>query len=194
MWLRVACLGYRPKAVFLPATFPDSIVIRLAPVNYELSEIVVREEVPAVQQRGDTLFFHADAFRDSTEEVVEDLLRKMPGVEVAENGRISVHGRAVSRVLIEGDDMLGRNYTLGTRNIRAEYIEAVSVIFNYNENVALQHVNLSDEVVLDLKFNRKGVWMILGNAALGQGHKPVYEWYGNALYIGSVKWIVLSNG
>ncbi len=194
LWLRITCLGYRAKAVPLPAAFPDSLQIRLVSAGYQLSEIVVKEEVPAMQNRGDTLFFHADAFRDSTEEVVEDLLRKMPGIEVSENGRISVHGRSVSRVLIEGDDLLGRNYTLGTRNIRAEYIEAVSVIFNYNENVALKHVNLSEEVVLDLQFKRKGVWLALGNIALGHGYKPVYEWYGNALNIGAVKWIGLSNG
>ncbi len=125
--------------------------IELQPADRTLPDVVVTASTPPVVQRSDTTIYDVDAFRDSTEYVVEDVLKKLPGVEVQEDGSIRVYGRDVSAVLVEGTDLFGRRYTMGTKNIRADYIDKVEIIERYEPNPVLKGVNRSEAIALNLK-------------------------------------------
>jgi hypothetical protein len=138
-------------------------------IGSQLQEVVVRARYVPVLKRGDTTEYRLASFSDSTEFSIEDLLRKLPGFRVSEQGMISVNGRTVSSVLIEGDDLFGYNYALATRNLRADIFEHVQVIERYQDNPLLKGIADSERLALNLTLrnDRKHVWS--GSSAVGAG-------------------------
>jgi len=143
-----------------------------------LEEVMVRGKTPPVIARNDTTEYNMASFSDSTEVTVEDLLKKIPGVRVAENGLITYNGKTVERVLIEGDDLFSQNYTLATRNIRADMISKVQVIDRYQENPLMKDIQESDRMVMNLKIKPERKRARSGNIELGSGYGD--EWKGRA--------------
>jgi len=143
-----------------------------------LEEVMVRGKTPPVIARNDTTEYNAASFSDSTEVSVEDLLKKIPGVRVAENGLITYNGKNVERVMIEGDDLFSQNYTLATRNIRADMISKVQVIDRFQENPLMKGIQESDRMVMNLKIKPERKRTLSGNVELGSGYGD--EWKGRA--------------
>lgn len=174
--LLVRYLGYGVQQQKIVVNQTGYLKIQLKKEINALQEVVIAKERPAITKQSDTLVYDLDSFRDSTEYSVEDLIEKLPGIEVDENGSIKVNGKAIETVLVEGDDLLGRNYTLGTKNIRAEFIDRVEVIKRYQNNPVLKNVNLSDAVVLNLLMKEEKKNIISGTAHFGAGYGD--EWKG----------------
>jgi len=107
--------------------------------------------------RQDTIAYRTAAYADGSERSVEELLRKLPGVNVAENGDITVKGKPVQKVMIEGAEFFGKNYKLISRNLNANLVETVEAIDNYSENPLLHGIEKSGKMVLNLaiKADRK---------------------------------------
>lgn len=165
--LHARYLGYEEKA--LPAHPARDVAVYLSPAKNVLSEVVVRQTRPPIVQQSDTTTYDVKAFADSTEYSVEDVLKKLPGIQVHPDGQISVNGKNVEKVLIEGSDMFGRKYTLGTRNIRAGYLDKVEIIDHYQENPVLKPVNTSEAVVLNLKLRADKKTILNGTFHAGAG-------------------------
>lgn len=165
--LHARYLGYEEKS--LPLRPVREILVYLIPAKNVLSEVVVRQARPPITQQSDTTTYDVKAFTDSTEYNVEDVLKKLPGIQVHTDGQISVNGKNVEKVLIEGSDMFGRKYTLGTRNIRAGYLDKVEIIDHYQENPVLKPVNTSDAVVLNLKLKADKKNILNGTFHAGAG-------------------------
>jgi hypothetical protein len=132
----------------------------------ELEEVVIKEEKFEVE--GDTVSFNPKSFKDGTERKVEDLIKKLPGMEVQSNGSIKYKGKNVTSVQIEGDDLFGYNYTLGTRNISVDMVEQVQAIDNYSANALLKGIENSENVAINLKI-KKGKVDFSGNGLFGSG-------------------------
>ncbi len=169
--LKISYLGYFPKEINVSVSDNTPLNIYLSKKDNNLKEVVVSDKRPAIVQKSDTTIYDLKQFRDSTEYNVEDLLAKLPGVEVNADGSIRVNGKAIDKVLIEGSDLFGRNYTLGTKNIRAQFIEKVEVIDHFQENPVLKNVNMSDAIVLNLLMHEDKKNIISGtlNSGLGIG-------------------------
>jgi hypothetical protein len=115
-----------------------------------LKEITISAQAPAISVRSDTTEFRVASFSDSTEISVEELLKKLPGVQIDASGLIKYKGKTVERVLIEGDDLFSQNYTLATRNLRADILDRVQAIDQYQENPLQKGISDSDRLVLNL--------------------------------------------
>ena len=89
-------------------------------------------------------------------------------MEVEENGSIKYRGKKVTSVQLEGDDLFGYNYAMGTRNISVDMVEQVQAIDNYSANPLLKGIENSEEVAINLKL-KKGKLDISGNGNLGSG-------------------------
>lgn len=94
---------------------------------HELEEVLVFAERPPVVVKKDTIEFNATAFKTLPNALVEDLLKKMPGVEVDKEGNIKVNGRAVNRLLVEGREFFGNDPKIATKNLPANLIDKVQV-------------------------------------------------------------------
>jgi len=117
----------------------------------ELEEVEVTA-TSRIQVRNDTTFFNFEEFTNGTERVVEEILAKLPGIEIDQSGKIKFKGKEVVNVLLDGDNLFNGNYTVGTKNINAKHIEGVEAIENFEDNPLLQGLSKNDEVALNLKF------------------------------------------
>lgn len=142
---------------------------RLESAAIEFDAVVVKADALPISQREDTLMFNTASYTDGTEEKVEDMLKKIPGVEVDDQGAISVQGKAIDRVLIDGDDAFGRNYRLATQNINAGFINRVDVINNFTEDLLTGDLDQNKELVLDLKLEDSRKKIIFGEVELSAG-------------------------
>ncbi|TNE53308.1 MAG: hypothetical protein EP338_12295 [Bacteroidetes bacterium] len=117
--------------------------------SQELDEVIIYANKEAVFYRGDTLVYVADSFKVHDNAVVEDLLRKLPGIEVDENGKIKSQGQDINKVLVDGDEFFGADPTIATKNLGAKGVESVQVYETENE----ERKDGEDEKiqVLDLK-------------------------------------------
>ena len=173
--LHVRSLGYAFKTIAIEGETEGPIEVSLAPSDYFLPDVVVSENAPAIIQKSDTVIYDLDQFRDSTEYNVEDLLEKLPGVEVLPDGSIRVNGKAVEKVLIEGSDLFGRQYTMGTKNIRADFIDGVEIIDHYQENPVLKDVNPSESIVLNLLLEEDSKDVLASSFDIGAGSTVTKE-------------------
>lgn len=172
-------LGYQPAVHRLASANLDlKQDFVLLSSDLSIREIVIRDKPPPVATRRDTTEYNAAAFSDSTEFSVEDLLKKIPGIRVGENGSITYNGKTVERVLLEGDDLFSNNYTLATRNLRANMVAKVQMIDRYQENQLLKGIQESDRLVMNLTIQPDRKRSLSGSATGGLGYGN--EWKGRA--------------
>jgi hypothetical protein len=109
----------------------DSAGIVLPPISMELKskllEAVVVNGKGAMRIKGDTVEFNADSFRTQQGATVEELLKKLPGIQVDHNGKITAQGETVKKVLVDGEEFFGDDPTLVTQNLRADMVDKVQV-------------------------------------------------------------------
>lgn len=101
--------------------------IKLTPQSKLLSEVVVKSEKDPVTIKRDTIEFNASSFKTKANANVEDLLKKMPSIEVGNDGTITAQGEQVQQVLVDGKEFFGQDPTLATRNLPANAVDKVQV-------------------------------------------------------------------
>jgi hypothetical protein len=92
-----------------------------------LQEVVVRQTIGSIKLKGDTTEYKADSFHVQANASVEDLLKKLPGIQVDKNGQITAQGEKVQKILVDGEEFFGDDPTLVTQNIRADMVDKVQV-------------------------------------------------------------------
>ena len=147
-----------------------------------LNEIELTYEMP-VTVKGDTIVYNADSFKNGTERKLEDILEKLPGVEVTDDGEIEVEGRIVSKVMVDGKDFFDGDSKIATKNIPSNAVDKVEVLKNYAEVSQLRSVtNNQDNVAINIKLKsgKKRFWF--GNVTAGIGDSD-----NEALYLAQPK-------
>jgi hypothetical protein len=149
-------------------TYSIDFVLQKQKVN-ELKEVVVVSEKKSFSIKQDTLTYNIDKYKDPTDKKVQDVLKRLPGIEVNEkSGEIKYKGKSVETVTLDGDNLFGYNYSLGTKNINIDMLEQVQAIDNYSENPLLKGIEGSEKVSLNLKL-KKGKTDYSGNIDFGLG-------------------------
>ena len=135
--------------------------------NLNLEEVVVSAK--KVERAADTVSFYASTYAGKEDIVLEDVLRKMPGIEITGDGQIIYNGQWIKDFYVEGMDMLGGNYGVATRNLDAQDISAVQVIEDHQGIKLLQGRKRGDAPAINIKLKStaKGAWASSVSAALG---------------------------
>ena len=168
--IKVSYLGMKSKEIAVStqsANIVQNIVMDDAGIELQGVEIV--REMP-VSIKGDTIVYNADSFKSGTEKKLEDVLKKLPGVEVNADGEIEVEGKKVSKLMVEGKDFFDGDTKLGVKNIPADAIDKIQVLRNYNEVGALKGLgNDQDNVAMNIKLKegKKNFWF--GDVTAGTG-------------------------
>ncbi len=142
-----------------------------------LDEIELTYEMP-VTVKGDTLVYNADSFKNGTERKLEDVLEKLPGVEINEDGQIEVEGKVVNKLMVNGKDFFDGDTKLATKNIPSKAVDKIQVLRNYSEVGQLSSVtNNQDNVAINIKLKegKENFWF--GNVTVGAGTSPDNELY-----------------
>lgn len=144
----------------------------------ELKEFSVKSE--KIWGTRDTVNYVVDAYRDSTDIVIGDVLKKMPGIVVKESGQIEYRGKPISKFYIENMDMLQGRYGIATNNITASDIATVQVFENHQPIKALKDIAFTDDAALNLKLKPDAKGIFTGMADVGTGIDNQFLWNSTA--------------
>lgn len=171
--IKLSYLGMKNKEITV-TTLTENITqnITMESGGIELDGVEIVREMP-VSIKGDTIVYNADSFKTGTERKLEDVLKKLPGVEVNADGEVEVEGKKVTKLMVEGKDFFDGDTKLGVKNIPADAIDKVQVLRNYNENSILKGVeNNQDNVAMNIKLKsgKKNFWF--GDVTAAGGFRP----------------------
>lgn len=125
----------------------------------EISEVIVTGNRP-ISIKKDTIIYDVKSFLKGNEQVVEDILKNLPGIDVDRSGKVSYNGKEVENIMIEGDDMFGKTYTTLSKNMPSRPIDKVELYQKYSKNRLLKGIEESEKVALNLKLKEdaKNIW------------------------------------
>lgn len=168
--VKVSFLGMKTREVMVTTQSGNlSEDITMEAGGSEIDAVEVVREMP-VSIKGDTIVYNADSFKSGTERKLEDVLKKLPGVEVNADGEVEVEGKRVQKLMVEGKDFFDGDTKLGVKNIPADAIDKVQVLRNYNEISAMRGVENNEESIamnIKLKEGKKNFWFGDVTAATG---------------------------
>lgn len=169
--IKVSCMGYKPASCAIGNQ--KNFQIELEPKAFALKDVYVKAE--KISHHNDTTSYLVSGFSSAKDRTIGDVLRKMPGIEVAKNGSVSYNGKAINEFLVEGVDLFDGQYNIATRNISHDLISKVDVIENYQSAKVLKNSKSEGGTVLNLslKDKAKGRWS--GNAKVGGGMPKLWE-------------------
>jgi hypothetical protein len=144
----------------------------LKPESNEIDEVVIYANKSPIYYRGDTLVYVADSFKVAQNAVVEDLLKKLPGIQVETDGEIRVQGRVVDKVLVDGDEFFGSDASVATKNLDAKGVETVEV-YEEEDKASLES---NDKIqVMNLKMKEEAKKGYFGNLSTASDFQNYYQ-------------------
>lgn len=180
--IKVSYVGMR--MVEIPIVIKEEAVEKkvLMTANNMLEEVNVVHTMP-VSIKGDTIVYDADSFTTGNEKKLENVLEKLPGVEIGDNGEVKVEGKKVKKVMVEGKDFFEGDTKLATQNIPANAVDKVEVLRNHNDIGQLRNItDNEDNVALNIKLKegKKKFWF--GDIDLTAGLDERYLAHPNLFY------------
>ncbi|MCF6405925.1 outer membrane beta-barrel family protein [Chitinophaga filiformis] len=141
----------------------------------DLKEVVV-ESRPPIRMKGDTVEYNAAQYKTKENAVVEDLLRKLPGVKVDQGGNITAQGEKVAKVLVDGKEFFGNDPAIATKNLPADMVAKVQVLDKMSDQEEFTGIDDGDKVktinIVTKKNSKKGYF---GNISAGIGPDGKYD-------------------
>ena len=172
-YIEVSHIGYQLLRKAFTLTSAQSAVdlksLILNPAEIVLNEVQIK--IPPIQMNGDTLEFNAAAFKLDSNAVVEDLLRKIPNVTLWGDGQITVNGREVKSLLVNGKAFFGGDFKMATQNIPKNAVEKVQV---YNVQKDKQNP-LDSTLTVNVKLKKGKDKAQFGKIGGGYGTKGRFE-------------------
>ena len=144
----------------------------------KLKDVVITARPKVMRIKEDTISYNLKAVVDGTERKVEDVIKKLPGLSVNEDGKVLYKGQKIDKVLIDGNEFFGKKHQMATQNIDAEFISGIDLLTNYT-GFALAN-NGTKEIALNLKtkdeFQRKWIHAV----DMGYGGKMAKKFHSNS--------------
>lgn len=130
-----------------------------------LQEAVVRAKQP-ITVKGDTIEYDADSFRTAADENLEDILKKLPGIQV-ENGKVYYEGKEITTIKVGNREVLGGNTKLLTKNLPADAIDKIQLNKKFKQNPFANSLQDDEEAMLNIELKEDKKSLIFGNVTLG---------------------------
>lgn len=154
----------------------DLANIELSDKNKVLEEVVVQAEAPPVTLIGDTVQYNAGSFKTKPNAVVEDLLKKMPGVQVEKDGTVKAQGQEVKKVLVDGKEFFGNDPKIATKNLPADAVDKVQVYDRQSDMAQLTGFDDGQsEKTINLKLKKDKKKGVFGKVNAGGGTEGRYQ-------------------
>ena len=180
--IRVSFVGYRQFEQALntwDSDTPQLVILKQSDTQLGLVEVV--SEMP-VTMKGDTLTYKTDAFTTGTERKLEDVLEKLPGFQVDEDGGVKVQGKTVDKVLIDGKPFMDGDTKLATKNLPANAVDRVQVLKNFNEVGPMRGLDTNETLALNIQLKDGKKNMVFGDLTAGVGPQKRYLAHANTFY------------
>lgn len=173
--LAFSMLGYATQEIS-PKEWTTPVNTAMEAAATTIREVVVK--APRISMQGDTISYNARSFTDTDDKTLEDILKKMPGLEVEESGRVKYQGESINKLYIDGVDMLGDRYSLATKNFSPQDIKAIDVMENHQPKKILRDVEFSEKAALNIRMDSRVKNQWSGSATAAGGVSPTL-WNGS---------------
>ena len=178
VFLKISYIGYQDYKIELKKidNSQDFGIISLKPTIKNLDEIVIKSEAPPIRIKKDTLEFNASSFKVRPDANVETLLKQLPGVEIDSEGKITVNGKEVNQILVNGKPFFDKDGKVALQNLPSDIIKKVQVTDTKTKKeektgAASSSNNASINLTIDENKN-KGFF---GKVMAGSGSNGRYE-------------------
>lgn len=180
-FLVVARIGY--DVLFTPIEVSgdvSDVEIILTSSTISMKEVMVRAKGIPILMNGDTVVYNSSSFKTQSNANVEDLIRKMPGIQVDKDGKVSAEGQEITRVLINGKEFFGGNVEAATKNLDASLVDKVEVIDKKtDEDKFTGEEGNEREKVINLILKEDKAQGYFGTIRAGYGTNDYYDAKGN---------------
>ena len=171
--LKLTSILYKTKFVEINTQEKTNFVVILESQITEIQDVKIKSRPKIAFMKEDTISYNIKAVKDGTERTVEDLVRKLPGLDINENGKVTNNGNIVGQVLVDGNEFFGKNHKMATQNITADMIEGIDLWQNYTT------ISGNQSTALNLKLKDEYKGKITGNAEANYGNKNSYLVHAN---------------
>ncbi|MEJ7691843.1 carboxypeptidase regulatory-like domain-containing protein [Daejeonella sp.] len=171
--VEASSLGYKKAGVEItdPGKTYDLVLEDNA---IDLAPVTVKNRA-ALSVSGDTLNYKTSDFADKQDRTIGDVIKRMPGIEVAESGKISYNGQAISKLYVDGDNLLDDKYNIATKSIPQDAVDKVQVIQNDQPIKMMRKNNMSEDVALNLVIKDDAKMKVMGDAMAGAGTPDKFD-------------------
>ena len=150
----------------------------------QLDELIIKSQTSGMKQKGDTLVYAVEKFMNGTEETLKDIVKKLPGLDINANGKITSNGKEIDKLLIDGEEFFRNQHQLATENITAEMIKDVELIKNYKDFGKIDTDKKSGLTAVNINIKDEFKKRISGNLETAAGYKEKYRLHSNLFYFG----------
>ncbi|MBQ9364100.1 MAG: TonB-dependent receptor [Bacteroidaceae bacterium] len=175
--VKISFVGYHPfhraiKVEKKTAATQNLGTVLLTPSSIVLNSAVVTGQLKEVEVKEDTIIFNAAAFKVPEGSVLEELIRKLPGAEVGDDGTVKINGKTVKKILVEGKEFFGNDKSMSMKNLPTEIVDKIKTYDKQSDFSRITGIDDGEEeTVIDIgiKKGMKQGWF--GNVDLGYGTK-----------------------
>jgi len=167
-------MGYKTEQKLIAKNI-QTINFKLVADAYNLPVVIVNNNIPLVRSKKDTIEYDVKGFSNQQDRVIGDIIKKLPGIEVDNDGRILFQGKAITQFFIDGDDLLSDNYNVAANNIPVDFVSKIQILENYQHIKVLKKINFTDKPALNLVLNDKARIRISGMGDLSMGLPALYD-------------------
>ncbi|QQL50134.1 carboxypeptidase-like regulatory domain-containing protein [Mucilaginibacter ginkgonis] len=178
--IKVQLLGFK-KQIQLLNPNQYAYTFTLHEETIQLRDVVVVANTPRIKSNGDTTSFKVSDYSTKSDRTIGDVLKKIPGITVEDNGVIKFNGKTVKMLYLDGDDLLDDKYNIGTRTIPSNVVNQIQVLENHQAIAAFKNKIFSEDVDINLTFKENAKLKIFGEGQVGGGISNQYNVEGNAI-------------
>ena len=179
-YIVVSLMGMKPVRIDVGELSDGQTVIMVESVE-RLRTVTVTQR--RIRESGDTLTYSVGSFKQAQDRSIEDVIRRMPGIDVKPSGAIEYQGKEISKFYIEGLDLMGGKYSLASGNISADKVKDVQVLENHQNVKSLRGIQYEERAAMNivLKDEERSVWSALVEAGGGYAERNEGFLYDNRL-------------
>lgn len=164
--LRFQCMSYKSQEIpVISAHSPMTVV--MTPQPTQLRDVIVK--APDIEQRSDTLTYYMSKYATAEDKKMTDVLKRLPGIKVEDNGQIKYNGEPINKFYIDGSDFMDDRYGIATENIDPADVASVDVMENHQPMQVLKGLEFSQQAGLNIRLKEEArhKWIAILNGGIG---------------------------
>ena len=164
--LRFQCMGYKTQEINISEIQSTNTIYMISQPT-QLQDVIIK--APDIEQRSDTLTYYMSKYATAEDKKISDVLKRLPGIKVEDNGQIKYNGEPINKFYIDGSDFMDGRYGIATENINPADVASVEVLENHQSMQVLKGLEFSDQAGLNIKLKEEARhrWISILNGGVG---------------------------
>lgn len=152
-----------------------TLELRLSQEVIELQNVQVNNSRQLLRRKNDTLIYSADSLAYPQDRVIGDVIKKIPGIDIDENGRILYQGKPINRFYIDGDNLVNGNYNSIADNLPNNMVSSIQVLQNHQPVNVLSDIDISNTAALNIVLKDNARAKLITDGSVSAGHPGIYN-------------------